>query len=78
MSMFVDPIEADPAAHKYARDAGLIQAFKESVPLRLAFCKVLLRAYRHDWTFEMPEVVRMSSRSFIEDSDAVHKFVNET
>jgi phage/plasmid-associated DNA primase len=77
VSMFVDPIEADPAAHKYARDAGLIQAFKESVPLRLAFCKVLLRAYRHDWTFEMPEVVRMSSRSFIEDSDAVHKFVNE-
>jgi P4 family phage/plasmid primase-like protien len=77
ISTFVDAADANPAEHKYPRDSDMIEAFKESTGLRMAFLRVLLRAYDHTFAFEPPASVRTSSRMFIEENDSVFGFVNE-
>lgn len=77
ISKFVDASEVNRAEHKYLRDSDLIEAFKDSVGVRMAFIRVLLRLYNHAWAFEQPISVRESSRMFIEDNDAVSNFVKE-
>ena len=77
ISRFVDADQADATQHMYVRDTGLVEGFKSSDAMRLAFVKSLLRVYDHEWTFAMPEVVRASSQVYLQENDAVHKFVAE-
>ena len=77
VSRFVDVAEVAAERHMYARDPGLVEGFKSSDAMRLAFVKSLLHAYDHDWTFTMPEVVQASSQVYLQENDAVHKFVKE-
>lgn len=76
-SRFVDSADADPSQHIYPRDPSIIQAFKDNVPMRMEFLRLLLEAYDHSWEFPMPEAVRESSRDYIEDNDAVLKFAKQ-
>jgi len=77
ISTFVDAADANPEAHMYPRDGDLIEAFKESAGLRMAFLRELLQAYDHAFAFEPSESVRKSSRVFIEENDSVFGFVKE-
>ena len=77
ISRFVDASEADPARHMYPRDAALIESFKTDVALKREFLRSLLTAYNHTWEFEMPAVIRESSRAYISDNDPVERFVRE-
>ena len=77
VSRFVDSNEADPAHHIYQRDPAIIQAFKDNMPMRMEFLRLLLEAYDHAWEFQMPEAVRESSRDYIEENDAVLKFAKQ-
>jgi P4 family phage/plasmid primase-like protien len=76
VSLFVDATEADEAAHRYARDEGLMESFK-GASMRMEFARSVLRHYQHGFGFEMPEVVRVNSRQYLEENDAVWKFVQE-
>ena len=77
ISRFVDAAEADPERHVYARDNGLIEAFKTSTSVKLEFVRPLLSLYSHAWEFEMPEVIKMSSAAYISENDPVDRFVRE-
>ena len=75
VSRFVDAGRTDVAAHMYPRDPALLEAFK-GPGHRLAFIKHLLAAYQQDWQFEMPEVVRVSSREYLDDNDPFKAFID--
>ena len=75
ISRFIDALRADAGAHMYPRDPALLEAFKTAA-YKLAFVKLLLAAYRHDWEFEMPEVVRASSREYLDDNDPIKAFTD--
>jgi phage/plasmid-associated DNA primase len=77
VSRFVDSNEADAARHMYPRDPTIIQAFKDNIPFRMEFLRLLLDAYDHAWEFPMTDAVRESSRDYIEENDAVLKFAKQ-
>ena len=77
LSRFVDAGSEDPASHCYTRDSDLIQSFKNDDLLKAEFLRVLLLNYSHEFQFGMPQFVVNNSRLYLEDNDAVHRFMTE-
>ena len=77
VSRFVDADDVNEAEHKYLRDMGFVDRFKETVDYRLEFLKYLLEHYDHQFRYEMPMVVRENSVAYLEENDGILKFVRE-
>ena len=75
VSRFVDATQANTSVHMYPRDPALLEAFKSST-YRMAFVRRMLATYRHEWQYEMPDVVRASSREYMDDNAPVKSFID--
>lgn len=77
ISKFVDATEVDAARHMYEKDPNFLEEFKRNESLKMEFVRYILEHYDHNYKFEMPDVIRESSRQYLEDNNSVLGFVRE-
>jgi putative DNA primase/helicase len=76
-SRFVDVEDVDETNHIYKKDTGFIENFKTDTRYKLEFLRNILDHYDHNYSYEMPEVIRMNSALYLDDNNVVLQFVNE-
>jgi len=74
-AQFVDEAQVDESKFKYKKDMGFIEAFKTDNAYKMEFLRLLLDTYRHKFTYEMPNVVKMSSEAYLEENNHLSAFV---
>ena len=77
MSLFVDANEVDPTNHKYQKDLGFIEKFRDNQQYRMEFLRYILSHYDHNFKYEMPEIIKLNSASYLDDNNKILQFVNE-
>lgn len=77
MSLFVDATEVDTTNHKYQKDLGFIEKFRDNTAYRLEFLRYVLNHYDHSFKYEMPNIIKENSASYLDDNNKILQFVNE-
>ena len=61
----------------FEADTEVTYSFREHDEMRMEFMRYILDHYDHEWDYSMTNVIRESSRGYLNDNDNVGKFVNE-
>jgi phage/plasmid-associated DNA primase len=77
ISKFVDRDNIDKLNHCYEKDPDFIEQFKKDPQLKLEFIRFILDHYNHTYKFEMPDIIKESSRVYLEENNNVLNFVKE-
>ena len=77
ISQFVPNEKVDETRNKFLMDDTFLMKVRADNRYKMEFLRYLLDSYDDNFGFEMPEVVRNAGKEYIEDNDAVFKFVEE-
>lgn len=75
MAQFVTKEHVDENKHYYLRDDTFIGEMRSNPNVRMEFLRLLLDNYDHSFQYDMPDVVALNSRMYLEENDNVFNFV---
>lgn len=77
ISRFVDAELVDEANHYYARDVRFFELLKNDVCMKMEVLWYILDHYDHGYEYSMPQVIADNSTAYLDENNAVKKFVQE-
>jgi phage/plasmid-associated DNA primase len=77
VSKFVDRDNIDEDNHCYEKDPDFADQFKNSTALKMEFIRYILDHYDHEYRYEMPSVIKESSRIYLESNNVALSFVKD-
>lgn len=76
ISQFKESKHVNPEKHIYPKDEAFLNKFIYTQDYKLEFIRLLLEHFQYDFEFDMPDDIKESSNTYLEDHDPIQLFVS--